>query len=284
MAPWTDYKGNLVPLKLVCFIALFLPGLWVSWQWYQGDLAPKPVTEAIHQIGSWTVRLILISLAVTPLRGIVHWPRLIDLRRMLGVSATVYVLIHLGLYILDQHGDMWRVVTEIALRFYLTIGFVALVGLVVLGVTSTDGMVRRLGAMRWNALHRTVYAITVLSLVHSFLQAKVDVTQPVLMTGFFLVLMGYRSLHKRGYRSPLALVGLAIVCGLATAGIEAAWYALATGVDARRVLAANLAVDVAIRPALWVAMAGLALAPLRLIGEKRAPARPRGPVGRPSRA
>ncbi|MDB5649559.1 MAG: sulfoxide reductase heme-binding subunit YedZ [Hyphomicrobiales bacterium] len=283
MPPWTDRKGQLAPFKLVVFVALFLPAIWVAWQGWQGDLAPKPVNEAIHQIGSWTVRLLLVSLAVTPLRSIVRWPRLVDVRRMLGVGAVAYAVLHFFLYIADQGWDLWRVASEIVLRFYLTIGFVALLGLVALGVTSTDGMVRRLGALRWNRLHRTVYLLTVLSLVHSFLQAKVDVTEPVLMTGLFLVLMGHRALHKRGYRGLLPLAGLAIACGVLTALVEAGWYAARTGVDASRVLAANLSIDIAIRPSLWVLMIALALVPLRLIGEKRAPVRAQ-PVGRTSRA
>lgn len=284
MLPWTDRKGQFAPLKLIVFLALFGPVLWVGWQGWQGDLGPKPVNEAIHQIGSWTVRLLLLSLAVTPLRSIVHWPRLVDVRRMLGVAAMAYALLHFCLYIVDQGGDLWRVASEIVLRIYLTIGFVALLGLVALGVTSTDGMVRRLGAVRWNRLHRTIYLLTVLSLVHSFLQSKVDVTEPVLMTGLFLVLMGHRALHKRGLRGMVPLAGLAIACAILTALIEAGWYAAKTGVDAGRVLAANLTIDISMRPSMWVLLAALALVPLRFLGERRSPPRLAQPVGRPSRA
>jgi sulfoxide reductase heme-binding subunit YedZ len=268
--PWNDRKGNLVLLKLAVFVSLFVPGAWIAWQWWQGDLAPKPVTEALHQTGAWTVRLLLLSLAITPLRSIAHWPRLVDVRRMIGLGGLAYVLIHFGLYILDQKFDLWRVASEIVLRFYLTIGFVALLGLAVLGATSTDGMIRRLGAPRWNRLHRTIYVIMVLSLFHAFLQARLDVSEPVLMSGLFLALMGYRMMHARGLRGPVALVGLAIVAGLCTAFLEAGWYAVKTGVDASRVLAANLNVDVSIRPSLWVFVIVLALAPLRLVGRTRA--------------
>ncbi|MBX9740841.1 MAG: ferric reductase-like transmembrane domain-containing protein [Beijerinckiaceae bacterium] len=281
--PWNDRKGRLAPLKLIVFASLFLPGLWVAFQWWQGDLAPKPVTEALHQTGAWTVRLLLLSLAITPVRSIAHWPRLVDVRRMVGLGALAYVLIHLGLYVVDQKYDLWRVVSEIALRFYLTIGFLALLGLVALGVTSTDAMVARLGAQRWNRLHSVVYLLAVLSLFHAFLQARLDVSEPVLMTGLFVALMGYRFMHARQWRGPLALAGLAVFAGLATALIEAAWYGVKTGVDVSRVLAANLAVDVAIRPSLWVFAIVLALVPLRFLGRARAPAGRAAPV-RPASA
>ena len=191
---------------------------------------------------------------------------------MLGVGALAYALVHFGLYMLDQKWNLWRIASEIVLRFYLTIGFVALLGLVALGVTSTDGMVRRLGGKRWNRLHSIVYALTVLSLFHAFLQSRIDVTEPVLMTGLFLALMGYRVLHRRGFRGPVAIVALAVGSALSTALIEAGWYAVKTGVDASRVLAANLAVDISIRPSLWVLIIVLALAPLRFVGQARAPA------------
>lgn len=275
-APWTDAKGRLSPLKLAIFVALFAPGLWVAWQWQNGDLAPKPVTEALHQTGAWSVRILLLSLAITPLRAIAHWPRLIDVRRMVGVGALAYVLIHFCLYIYDQSGDLWRVASEIVLRFYLTIGFIALVGLTALGVTSTDGWVRRLGGARWSKLHRNIYWLTIFCLVHAFLQSKVDVSEPVMMTGFFLFLMGWRRFNALRWRSPAHLAGLAVASAVLTALVEAAWYSIKTGVDATRVLAANLDVELGLRPALIVLIAGLALAALRYLGEKRAPAqRPR---------
>lgn len=277
MPPWTDRKGRLSPLKLAVFVWLFIPGLWTAWLWSQGDLDPKPVTEALHMTGAWAVRILLLSLAITPLQFIAHWPRLIDVRRMVGVGACVYLAIHFSLYIYDQKLDLLRVASEIALRFYLTIGFVALVGVTALGVTSTDGWVRRLGSARWNSLHRSIYWLTVLCLVHAFLQSKVDVSEWVLNAGLFLAMMGWRWMRARDLKGPLALAGLAVATSIATALIEAAWYAGKTGVPWARVLAANLDPDMALRPAHWVLLILLALAPLRIIGSWRAPA-PRKPL------
>jgi sulfoxide reductase heme-binding subunit YedZ len=262
--PWLDRAGRLSPPKLAVFLLVLAPGMWLAVRWSLELLGPKPVTQAIHETGDWAVRLLLATLLVTPLRRIGSWPKLFLIRRMLGVAALAYALIHLSLYMLDQAFDLARIAAEIALRIYLAIGFAALLGLAVLGATSTDRSIRRLGP-RWHQLHGLVYGIGALALAHYFLQSKLDVIQPVLWTGFFLVLMGTRAVHKLGLpQGPLGLVALALACGLATALLEAGWYAAATGARAALVLEANLDFAYEIRPAWWVLAAGLALAALRL--------------------
>src|SRR4029077_8050886 len=119
---------------------------------------PKVVTEMIHLTGKWTIRFLLLSLLITPLMRGARYPKFVVVRRMVGVAAFAYATAHLGLYIVDQHYDLLHVASEIAQRFYLTIGFVAWLGLATLAATSTDAMIRRLGA-RWSALHKLVYGI-----------------------------------------------------------------------------------------------------------------------------
>src|SRR6185295_6134271 len=101
----------------------------------------------------------MISLAVTPLRRVARFNHLVDVRRMIGVGAFVYAAAHISLYVADQMFDLWKVASEIVLRLYLTIGFIALLGLMALAATSTDAMVRRLGAKRWQRLHQAIYVI-----------------------------------------------------------------------------------------------------------------------------
>ena len=150
----------------------------------------------------------MMSLAVTPLRRIANWPKLILVRRMLGLTALFYALDASDALHIDLKLDIYRVVTEIALRFYLTIGFVALLALIALGSTSTDAAIKRLGR-NWNRLHKIVYSIGLLAAFHFFIQSKADVYEPTLMAGFFLLLMFYRLAHWRGFSltSPLVLVG-----------------------------------------------------------------------------
>jgi sulfoxide reductase heme-binding subunit YedZ len=275
MTPWTDLSGKFSPLKATVLAGACLPALWLAWQALTGALVPatplgllgaRPITEAIHQTGDWAIRFLWLSLAVTPLRRIANWPKLIMVRRMLGVTALCYALTHLTLYTVDLKLDLLRVVSEIALRFYLTIGFVALLGLITLGSTSTDAAIKRLGR-NWNRLHKIVYVIGVLAAFHFFIQSKADVYEPTLMAGFFLLLMFYRLAHCRGFSltSPLVLVAVAILAALGTAAIEYAWYGIATGVPPGRVLAANLQFSFSIRPAWWVLATGLGATLLALV-------------------
>ena len=265
--PWNDRAGRLAPLKATVLVLVALPALWLIFKAMSGGMSPGPVAigprpfnEAIRFLGGWTIYLLLITLAITPARRLFDWSKLIQVRRILGVSALVYILAHFSLYVIDSRLDLVFVAKEIALRVYLTIGFTALVGLIVLGVTSTDGMVKRLGAIRWNRLHKLVYVITALGILHYYMQSKVDVTQPVLMTGFYVWLMGYRLMASRGYKEGLMpLLVLSVSAALLTAAAEAAWYGIATGIGAWRPLLANLDFSYSIRPAWWVLAAGLAV-------------------------
>jgi methionine sulfoxide reductase heme-binding subunit len=265
MQPWLDYSGRLSPLKLLVFVALFLPGGWIALALASGQLGADPIKEALHQLGLWTIRLLLITLAVTPARSILQWPRVMLVRRMLGVAAFAYATAHLSLYIVDEAFDLAKVASEIALRFYLTIGFVALLGLAALAATSTDGMVRRLGGRRWQHLHRLVYPIVALGLIHYFIQSKLIVYEPMVMDGLFLWLIGYRlvAARRRDRRVPLAaLAVLSLASAALTALGEAVYYWLKTGVDPSRVLAVNVSLATGLRPGVVVLIAGAAVTAL----------------------
>jgi methionine sulfoxide reductase heme-binding subunit len=266
MYPWYDYGGRVSPLKLTVFVALFVPATWVIFAYAFGLLGARPLNEAIHQIGLWTIRLIFLALAVTPLRQILQWPRLILVRRMIGVAAFAYALSHLSLYTADQMFDLAKVASEIVQRIYLTIGFTAVLGLAALAATSTDGMIRRLGGRNWQRLHRLVYLIAVLAVVHYCMQSKLDLWEPTIMAGIYAWLMGYRLLARylpraltgRG-RLPLVWVGLlGAAAAVLTALGETAYFWAAFGVDPMRIISANWSLVTGVRPAAIVL--GLALA------------------------
>ncbi len=264
--PWTDRKGRFDALRAGCFTLVLVPAAILAFQAFAHQLGSKPWTQAVHDTGTWALRILVITLAVTPLRRILDWNRLIGIRRMLGLSALAYALAHLSLYCIDLAFDWGLIVSEIVKRFYLIVGITALTGLVALGATSTDGMIRRLGSARWQLLHRLVYLIAMLGLFHFALQAKIDVTQPVLLAGLFALLMAYRGVNRLGI--PLSFGSLALTAlgaGLATALTETAWYAFATGASAWLIFQANADIVVyqdwtALRPGHWVALVGLGLA------------------------
>lgn len=268
--PWNDRQGRFSALRAGCFALVLVPAVILAWQAWSHQLGSKPWTQAVHDTGTWALRILVVTLAVTPLRRILDWNKLIGIRRMLGLSALAYALGHLSLYCIDLAFDWGLILSEIVKRFYLVVGITALIGLVVLGITSTDGMIRRLGSGRWQRLHNLVYPIACLGLFHFALQSKIDVTQPVLLSGLFALLMAYRGLARFGIPpSFTSLVLTALATGLATALAETAWYAFATGASAWLIFQANADIVVyqdwtALRPGHWVALVGLALAVLHL--------------------
>ena len=265
--PWNDRAGKLSAMKVAALIAAFIPLLMIVAGYKSNILGPRPITQAIHETGDWAIRFFLISLAVTPLRNITRWSKLVLIRRILGLTALAYAALHFSLYIVDQNFNLWRVVSEIWLRVYLLIGFITLLGLAALGATSTDAMIRRMGK-NWNRLHRLAYPLAALGVLHFFMQSKADVTEATLMAGFLVTLLLYRSAHARDFKltSVWALIGIAILAALGTALIEYAWFALATKIPPARVLYANLSFSYSVRPMWWVL--GVALAPALWIGIK----------------
>ena len=258
-APWNERNGRFSPLKAIVFVGLFAPAAWLAFELATGMLFPKPVTELIHRTGDWTVRLLLLSLLVTPLRRFARWPKLIAVRRMVGVAAFAYALAHFSLYVVDQSYNLLHVGSEIVLRFYLTIGFAALTGLATLAATSTDAMIRRLGAANWNRLHKLVYLIAPLALLHFFLQAKANVAEPAMMAGLYFLLMLARFFTRFGWPQWACALASALIAAPATALAEASWYAFVRHIPFARVWDANFGLLLAPRPSWLVAAAGVAL-------------------------
>lgn len=258
LAAWRDPAGRFSPLKATVLVLVPLPAIQLAVLWAQDNLGARPITEVEHSLGQWTVGFLLLSLAVTPARGVFDWPGVVKLRRLFGVSTAVYALAHLSLYFVDQNWVFATIASEIVLRFYLTIGFVALSMLCVLAITSTDRWQKRLG-QRWKRLHRLVFLLLPLAMWHYFLQSKADVSTAAFFTGLACWLMFWRLAPRRWRGRLLLLPPLALAAGLACAGIEAGWYGLATGAPPLRVLAANLDIAYGPRPAVAVLLCGLAV-------------------------
>jgi methionine sulfoxide reductase heme-binding subunit len=259
--PWLDYAGRVSPLKAAVFIALFIPGL-VTLYWFEADmLGGRALIEVNHEMGLWGIRLLAIALAMTPFRQVFRQPKVALIRRMIGVAAFCYLAIHFSFYVADQKFDLGTVASEIVRRFYLTIGFVALLIMLALAVTSTDGMQKRL-KRRWQTLHRLVYLAAIIGTVHYFIQVKLNVFEPTWFAGVIGWLLLYRLMaHWLGVErasSFPALLALSIAVGVLTAVGEYGYYATFTGVRAGRVWQANFTLAAGLRPG-WIAMAlGLA--------------------------
>lgn len=275
-APWLDRRGAFAPLKAVVFVALFAPAAVAAIHLMDGTFAAEPAKETIHALGLWTFRFILLALAVTPAVQIFRYPKLLTVRRMIGVAAFAYATAHLSAYVVQQNFDLAKVASEIVLRFYLAIGIVTLLILAALAATSTDAMVRRLGTKRWTLLHRGVYLAGVLALIHYFIQAKLVVTEPTVFAGLLIWLMGYRViLWRAGLRTatqPLVLAGLAIGAAALTMIGEAAGYMIFTPVNGMEVFGANFTFAAGMRPGWYVLIFGATVALAAFMRRRFSPA------------
>jgi sulfoxide reductase heme-binding subunit YedZ len=170
------------------------------WDGWQGNLGANPIEETTHRTGDWALRFLLITLAVTPLRRWFGWGRLHRLRRMFGLYAFFYALLHFLTYlVLDQFFDWGEIIKDIIKRPYITMGFSAFVMLIPLAATSTNGMMRRLGR-RWGQLHQLVYVIAVAGVLHYLWLVKADTRQPLIYAFVLLFLLLARSWQQRRSR------------------------------------------------------------------------------------
>ena len=198
-------------VKPLVFGAALLPAAWLVagvFEWQGFALGANPIAAILHTCGRWTLNFILLTLTVAPIAQLTGRSEWLRLRRMLGLFAFTYALLHFLTYlVLDQSLDARAVMQDIVKRPYITIGFTALLLLVPLAATSTRRMMRRLGR-RWQQLHRLVYVIAVLGVWHFYWEVKADVRQPLLYAGAVAVLLGIRWWKRRGSRSATFRAGV----------------------------------------------------------------------------
>jgi len=185
-------------IKAAVFALCLVPLARLAWLGTHHGLGANPIEYVTHSTGWWTLSFLLITLSVTPLRRLTGWNWLLRLRRMLGLFAFFYVSLHFVTYIwLDQFFDWRGMLKDIAKRPFITVGFTAFVLLIPLAATSTNAMVRRLGAKCWQRLHRAVYVIASLGVLHFWWLVKKDIREPLI----FGTLLGLLFLARLIYRN-----------------------------------------------------------------------------------
>ena len=187
-------KTQLGAIKVALFAACLLPA-FLLWRGFELDaLGANPIEAITRGTGDWTLRFLLITLAVTPLRKLTGWHWVVRLRRMLGLFAFAYGAAHLLTYLwLDQFFDWRAIALDILERPFITVGFAAFVLLIPLAATSNSFAIRRLGGRRWQALHRSVYAIAIIAVVHFWWLVKADVIEPAIYALILAALLGARA-------------------------------------------------------------------------------------------
>lgn len=190
----TPGKTSLSAIKAALFLLCLTPA-FLLWRGLETDsLGANPIEALTRSTGEWTLRFLLITLMVTPLRKFTGWHWILRLRRMLGLFAFAYATAHLATYVwLDQFFDWEGIARDILKRPFITVGFAALVLMLPLAATSSNFAIRRLGGRRWQALHRAIYPIVLLGCVHFWWLVKKDVTWPLIYTVIAVALLGLRA-------------------------------------------------------------------------------------------
>lgn len=184
---------NPVWINPPIFIICLLPAAWYLWGLQADTLGANPIEAVTRGLGTWGLHFLLITLAVTPLRKYSGWTWLIRLRRMLGLFAFFYVCLHLTTYLwLDQFFDWSAIVKDVWKRPFITVGMTAFTLLLPLALTSNNAAIRMLGGRRWQAVHRSIYVIAMLAVLHYAWMVKADMTWPLLYSGLLIVLLGLR--------------------------------------------------------------------------------------------
>lgn len=176
--------------KVLFFVCSGLPVVWLAWRFWKQDLTANPLEYITHFTGDWTIRLLVLTLAITPLRKLLQLPDLIRFRRMAGLFAFFYGCLHLLTYlVLDKLFDAQAIWKDIYKRPYITAGFTAWVLMLPLAITSTTGWIRRLGGKRWQNLHKLIYLAAIAGPIHYYWLVKSDIRLPALYGGLVAVLL-----------------------------------------------------------------------------------------------
>jgi sulfoxide reductase heme-binding subunit YedZ len=189
-------------IKPAVFLLCLLPAALLAWDVFSRHLGANPVETLNHRTGIWTLRLLLITLCITPLRRLSGWNMVIRLRRMLGLYTFFYACLHFSTWLVFDHFfDLHEIAKDIVKRPYITVGFAAWAMLVPLAVTSTKKWVKRLGS-RWGKLHQLVYVIATFGVLHYLWLVKADVRDPVIYGSLLAVLLAYRAWIRRAALLP----------------------------------------------------------------------------------
>jgi sulfoxide reductase heme-binding subunit YedZ len=180
-------------IKPVIFLACLLPLAHLGWKAYNQALGANPIEVITHATGDWTIRFLLVTLSITPLRKLTGQLALIRFRRMFGLFAFFYGVLHFLTYIwLDKFFNLHEMLADVAKRRFITVGFTGFVLLIPLAVTSTKGWIRRLGGRRWNLLHRLIYISAIAGVIHYLWLVKADISKPLQYAAILSLLLGYR--------------------------------------------------------------------------------------------
>jgi sulfoxide reductase heme-binding subunit YedZ len=254
IGPWQDRNHRFSWLKASTFVLLFVPAIWILYEVSTEEFGPVPLGGMTYWSGVWATAILLLALAITPAVTIFRWHQLIDVRRMIGVTALAYTIGHIFIYFALRFWNFTSIAHEMVTRLSLILASVATIGLVALGATSVDAAVQRMGAKGWQRLHNAVYVFAALALIHYLLSPGIFPEQ-YLTSGMFFWLMLWRVLNRRGQgANARALAMLAVASCLFTAFLEAGWIWAYHGYKLAEILSIYFTLALGI-PAAWQILA-----------------------------
>jgi methionine sulfoxide reductase heme-binding subunit len=260
--PWQDRERKFSWLKAAAFALVLLPAIRFTYQFATGDYGILPIAFGgmTYWSGVWATALLLMALAVTPALKILRWPALVDARRMIGVTALVYTFAHIVIYFGLRSWNFGFIVNEMTTRLSMIVAMLSTIGLIVLGATSLDAVIRRMGAKGWQRLHNTNYAITGLAVLHVVL-ARGTYPEQYMLAGIFLWLMVWRVLARYGLGTDArALAVLTAGACVFAALLEAGVLWIRRGYEVSWTLGNNFSLaslDIGVPPAWQVLALGL---------------------------
>lgn len=270
--PWRSRQGEISPLRVAALLAMALPlpliawQCWLIWDGFYRNIGLFPHPTLVFYSGSVAIWLLLATLAVTPLRRMLGWNRLIGVRRLLGVGAFAYALGHTLSYLFLRSFDWAVIVLEIIGRPTLDIALATLLALIALTATSNDTAIRRLGG-DWRRLHRLAYVATAGAIVHYLLSPGSVGGEPFVMAGLFVWLMGWRLMRRHDREmSPAWLLALTLVAVAATALIHLTVLFTLHGWTTSQALTALSSPALGLPPTIVVALVGLVGASAPFVG------------------
>ncbi len=258
--PWQDRDRSFSWLKAAAFALLFVPGAWLIYEVETQQFGPVPLGGMTYWSGLSATGFLLLALAVTPIMTITGWSRFILVRRMIGVTALAYTIVHIFIYFALRFWNFASIAHEVLTRISLILAVIATLGLIALAATSLDEAIRRMGAKGWQRLHDAIYAIALLAVIH-YLLSPDSYSEQYLVSGILFWLMAWRALKSRRWGTdPTALATLAVASALFAAVLEALWTWAYHDYEPSWTLGNNFNLDFGVSPAWKVLALGFLMA------------------------